>query len=67
MKNLIFKDYLKVGTMQSFRRSFNLPSKSNKFTIDDFDADYQLHQDMNTEHCMALSKTSSPEMISAVR
>ncbi len=28
-------------------------------TINDFAVDYQLHQNMNTEHCMALSRHSS--------
>ena len=34
--------------------------------ISDLEAGFELHQKMNTEHCMALSKASSPEMISAV-
>jgi polar amino acid transport system substrate-binding protein len=37
------------------------------FTIDDFEAGFELHQNNNTAHCMALSKSSSPEMIAAVK
>ncbi|WP_085299817.1 substrate-binding periplasmic protein [Cognaticolwellia mytili] len=37
------------------------------FTIDDFVVGFQLHQDTNTEHCMALSKNSDPTVINAVK
>ena len=40
--------------------------KNTGFTIDDFVAGYQLHQGTNTEHCMALSKNSAPEVVTAV-
>ncbi|AZQ83891.1 transporter substrate-binding domain-containing protein [Colwellia sp. Arc7-635] len=57
----------KIDAIIQSRESLIFRLRATDFTIDDFDVGYQLHQDMNTEHCMALSKTSSPEMISAVR
>jgi polar amino acid transport system substrate-binding protein len=37
------------------------------FTINDFVVGFQLHQNTNTEHCMALSKNSDPAVINAVK
>jgi polar amino acid transport system substrate-binding protein len=37
------------------------------FSIDDLTVGFKLHSNDNTEHCMALSKSSSPEMISTVK
>ncbi len=36
------------------------------FTIDDFVVGFQLHQNSNTEHCMALSKNSDPVVVNAI-
>jgi polar amino acid transport system substrate-binding protein len=36
-------------------------------TIDDFVIGFQLHQNTNTEHCMALSKNSDPAVVNAVK
>jgi len=40
--------------------------QGTEFNINDFEVGFQLHQNMSTEHCMALSKNSSAEIISAV-
>jgi polar amino acid transport system substrate-binding protein len=40
--------------------------KDTEFTIDDFIVGFQLHQNSNTEHCMALNINSNPTLISAV-
>ena len=37
------------------------------FSIDDLKVGFKLHPNDSTEHCMALSKSSSPEMISTVK
>ena len=40
--------------------------QDTSFSIDDFEIGFRLHKNMSTEHCMTLSKSSSPEMIQAV-
>lgn len=37
--------------------------KNTEYSIDDLEVGFQLHQNMSTEHCMALSKNSSPELV----
>ena len=40
--------------------------KNTGFTIDNFEAGYQLHKSNSTEHCMALSKSSSEDVRLAI-
>ena len=57
----------KVDAIIQSKESLIYRLQGSNFTIKDFDVGFQLHQNMSTEHCMALSKTSSPEMIKAVK
>ena len=41
--------------------------KNTEYSIDDLEVGFQLHQNMSTEHCMALSKNSSPELVAVLQ
>ncbi|MGB1262195.1 MAG: substrate-binding periplasmic protein [Cognaticolwellia sp.] len=41
--------------------------KDTGYSIEDFTAGFQLHQSASTEHCMALSKNSSPELVGKLK
>ena len=64
IRNLLNK---RIDAVIQSKESLIYRLQNTRFTIDDFDVGFELHQNKNTEHCMALSKSSSPEMIAAVK
>ena len=64
IRNLLNK---RIDAIIQSKESLIYRLQNTRFTIDDFDVGFELHQNKNTEHCMALSKSSSPEMIAAVK
>lgn len=64
IRNLLNK---RIDAVIQSKESLIYRLQNTSFTIDDFDVGFELHQNKNTEHCMALSKSSSPEMIAAVK
>tara|TARA_R110002167_G_scaffold297109_1_gene501473 strand:+ start:3195 stop:3920 length:726 start_codon:yes stop_codon:yes gene_type:complete len=56
----------KIDAVIQSREALIYRLQATGFTIDDLEVGFQLHQNMSTEHCMALSKGSSPEVISAL-
>ena len=64
IRNLLNK---RIDAIIQSKESLIYRLQNTRFTFDDFDVGFELHQNKNTEHCMALSKSSSPEMIAAVK
>ena len=64
IKNLLNK---RIDAVIQSQESLIYRLQSTGFTIDDFEVGFELHQNKSTEHCMALSKSSSPEILSAVK
>lgn len=64
IKNLLNK---RIDAIIQSKKSLIYRLKGSDFSIDDFEVGFKLHKNKNTEHCMALSKSSSPEMIFAVK
>lgn len=56
----------KIDAVIQSREALIYRLQNTGFSIDDFEVGFQLHQNMSTEHCMALSKNSSPELVSTL-
>lgn len=61
IKNLLNN---KIDAVIQSREALVYRLQNTNFSINDLEVGFQLHQNMSTEHCMALSKHSSPELIS---
>ena len=56
----------KIDAVIQSREALLYRIKDSGLTIADFDIGFQLHKEGNTEHCMALSNNSDPELIKTV-
>lgn len=56
----------KIDAIIQSREALIYRLKNTGFSIEDFEVGYQLHQSGNTEHCMALSKSSSEDVRLAI-